>query len=160
MSAGRQRFDPSINYYQVLDVPFTATREEITHSYRMLMRHVHPDTVADPDQRAKAEERAKLINAAYAVLSKPALRSEYDRVVRQRVMAEALMQRYTGNAPSRPASFSAPIRRESRRVARHRRQAFHSAVGQLVVTAAAVLIGFVLAVLLVSLAAEGLRFLL
>jgi curved DNA-binding protein CbpA len=157
LSAGRPRFDPSINYYQVLDVPFGATREEITRSYRALIRHVHPDTVLDPDQRSKAEERAKLINAAYTVLSKPALRTEYDKVMRQRVMSETIMQRYTGNTPGRPAPFSSPPRPVPPRVSQRRRKAFNSAVRQLVLTTAGIVFGLVVVVVLASLAAQGFR---
>ena len=98
-SRPRLRFDPTINYYQVLDVPYSATREEITRAYRALMRITHPDNFNDADQRAKAEERAKLINAAYTILSRPDVRREYDAQIRTTAVSDALMQGYTGTAP-------------------------------------------------------------
>ncbi|RIK46078.1 MAG: molecular chaperone DnaJ [Chloroflexi bacterium] len=158
MSAGRQQFDPTVNYYQVLDVPVGATREEITRAYRALIRHVHPDTVMEPEQRAKAEERAKLINAAYHVLSKPALRTEYDRAMRQRIMSETLMQRYTGTNPGRPSPIPTPPRPPSRQSRQRQRRAFNSAVGQIFGAAATVMVILVAILVLGSLAAVGLRF--
>ncbi|MBX6341260.1 MAG: DnaJ domain-containing protein, partial [Thermomicrobiaceae bacterium] len=101
MPATPPKFDPTINYYEVLDVPYTATKAEVTRAYRRLMRHAHPDRFQSPRERAKAEERAKLLNAAYAVLSRPEVRREYDRAIRQRAVGDALFQRYTGNVPGR-----------------------------------------------------------
>lgn len=156
MSAGRPRFDPSIDYYQILDVPFGATREEITRAYRSLMKLTHPDTISDPEQRSKAEERAKLLNAAYTVLSKPALRTEYDKVVRQRIMSETVMQRYTGNTPGRPSPIHSQNYRPSRTVLHNQRRAFNSAVRQLLVTVATITIGLVVVILLAVLASQAL----
>lgn len=102
MSAGRLDFDPTVDYYAVLDVPYTATRDEVTRAYRRLMRACHPDHARDEDERRVAEERAKLLNAAYAVLSRPERRREYDQFRRQRALADLLFQRYTGNVPGRP----------------------------------------------------------
>jgi hypothetical protein len=43
-------------------------------AYRALMRHYHPDTNPDP----QAQERAREITAAYAILRDPVKRAEYD----------------------------------------------------------------------------------
>ena len=155
MSARKPRFDTSINYYQVLDVPFGASKEEITRSYRQLMRLTHPDRFSDPDQRAKAEERAKLINAAYTVLSRPAERQQYDSVMRHTAMAEALMQRYTGSAPGRPAPTTVPPRPPSPRVVKAQKAAYHSAVGQLLVIASGVVLGLIALIMIWALATRG-----
>jgi len=106
MPSNRPEFDPTLDYYAVLDVPFTATRDEITRAYRALMRQCHPDHVRDPDQRRIAEERAKLINAAYAVLSHEATRQAYDQARRQRAVADLLFQRYTGTTPGWTAAYT------------------------------------------------------
>lgn len=63
------------DYYQVLGVPRTATQEEIKKSYRKLAMQYHPDHNKD-DKRA--EGRFKEINEAYAVLSNPEKRKQYD----------------------------------------------------------------------------------
>jgi curved DNA-binding protein CbpA len=148
VSAAKPRFDATINYYQVLNVPFGAAPDEIARAYRQLMRVTHPDQFRDPDERLKAEERAKLLNAAYAVLSKPEARQAYDAVARQTVMSDALMQRYTGNAPGRPAPFQTPRRPPSARVVRARKAAYSAAVRQLLF----ITTGFVLIVIAVALA--------
>ncbi len=152
---GRHRFDPSVNYYQILDVRYGATREEIVRAYRQIMRHTHPDNFIDPGQRAKAEERAKLINAAYTVLSKPEIRREYDAHVRLTAMSDAVMQRYTGNAPGRPSPLGGQPRPPSPHVVRAQRQAYNSAVRQVLLTTAAFVVGLIVLALIVSLATSG-----
>lgn len=147
-SRPRPRFDPTINYYQVLDVPLGASRDEITRAYRALMRLTHPDTFMDQDQRAKAEERAKLINAAYSVLSKPESRSLYDAQMRTTVVSDALMQRYTGNAPGGVSPVRARPRTPSARTVRAQRRANNSAILQLLLITATFVGG--LAIIIVS----------
>jgi curved DNA-binding protein CbpA len=162
VSARRPRFDSSINYYQVLDVPAGATKEEITRAYRRLMRLTHPDHFSDPEQRAKAEERAKLINAAYSVLSKPSIRQEYDGVLRHTAMTETLMQRYTGNVPGRPSGTAprpAP-RPPSAHVVRAQKAAYTSAVRQLMLVMTGAVIGLIVVIVLGVLAAQAIQALL
>jgi molecular chaperone DnaJ len=62
--------------YQTLGVNKDASAEEIKKAYRRLARRYHPD--ANPDDKA-AEERFKEIQNAYALLSDPDKRSQYDR---------------------------------------------------------------------------------
>jgi len=64
-------------HYQVLNVPPTATPEDITQAYRSLARTYHPD-LQPPEMRAWANEHMQAINAAYEVLSDPHLRSRYN----------------------------------------------------------------------------------
>lgn len=64
------------NYYDILNVLPTATVEEIKQMYRQQVREHHPDL--HPGDRA-AEERIKLINSAWAVLSDGEQRGAYDR---------------------------------------------------------------------------------
>ena len=64
------------DYYDLLEVPPTATLAQIKRAYRRLARKYHPDmNNGDP----KAAERFKLITEAYEVLSDPAQRQNYDR---------------------------------------------------------------------------------
>ncbi len=152
-----QRFDASINYYAILDVPLDATREEITRTYRALMRLTHPDNFTEPMARRKAEERAKLINAAYTVLSRPETRREYDQVMRHQLMADVVMQRYTGNAPGRPSQVERPRRQPSAQSVRAQREAYKSAVWQLVLTMAAVVVGLIVIIITSVLVINGLQ---
>lgn len=67
------------DFYKVLGVPDTATGEEIKKAYRKLAQTHHPD--ANPND-ASAEDRFKEISEAYATLSDPEQRKEYDQVRR------------------------------------------------------------------------------
>lgn len=63
------------DYYEILGVPRTATPEQIKRAYRKLAVKYHPDK--NPGDKT-AEERFKQINEAYAVLSDPEKRKQYD----------------------------------------------------------------------------------
>lgn len=65
----------SVDYYAVLGVSRDASQEEIKRAFRRKARETHPDVADDPD----AEERFKLINEAYEVLSDEQKRANYDR---------------------------------------------------------------------------------
>lgn len=66
-----------IDYYQVLDVPSNATREQIKKAYVKLVKQYHPDrNPRDP----LSDERTKSINEAYAVLKDRQRRRRYDRM--------------------------------------------------------------------------------
>ena len=62
------------DFYEILDVPRTATQDEIQRAYRTLARQHHPDVNKDPG----AEDRFKEISEAYDVLSDPQTRRRYD----------------------------------------------------------------------------------
>lgn len=64
------------DYYQVLGVKKGATAEEIKKAYRKLAVKYHPDK--NPGDKG-AEERFKEINEAYAVLSDPQKKTQYDQ---------------------------------------------------------------------------------
>lgn len=66
----------SLDYYEVLEVTRTSDKESIKKSYRKLALKYHPDR--NPDDK-DAEERFKLINEAYEVLSDENKRAIYDR---------------------------------------------------------------------------------
>jgi hypothetical protein len=154
----RQKFDTSVNYYEILDVPYSASREEITRAYRDLMRAVHPDRHDNGITRAKAEERAKLINAAYAVLSKADLRREYDQAFKKQAVSDAIFQRYTGNVPGHHTHI--PTYRPQRRppsaaVRRDQRRAHRSAFLQIVVFTVIFVLLVILLIVGGSLAIQG-----
>ncbi len=63
------------DYYKILGISKTATPEEIKKAYRKLALKYHPDRNKGDKV---AEERFKEINEAYAVLSDPQKRKQYD----------------------------------------------------------------------------------
>jgi hypothetical protein len=63
------------DYYQVLEVLLTASKEDIRAAYRRLAKLYHPDKNAG---NAEAEEKFKLVNEANEVLGNEIRKHEYD----------------------------------------------------------------------------------
>jgi curved DNA-binding protein len=89
------------DFYEILGVPRTATKDEIQRAYRQLARQHHPDVNKDPG----AEDRFKEISEAYDVLSDPQTRGRYDafgpdfRQVPEGVDPEAFRRSRAGGNP-------------------------------------------------------------
>ena len=64
------------DYYEILGVGRTATKEELKKAYRKLAMQYHPDR--NPDNK-EAEEKFKEAAEAYEILSNDEKRSNYDR---------------------------------------------------------------------------------
>ncbi|SDU04978.1 curved DNA-binding protein [Verrucomicrobium sp. GAS474] len=65
------------NYYEKLEVPRSASAEEIKKAFRKLARIHHPDVAKN---KAAGEARFKEINEAYEVLGDPEKRRRYDEL--------------------------------------------------------------------------------
>lgn len=63
------------DYYEILNVSKTATKDEIRKAFRKLARKYHPDVAENKDT---AEEKFKELNEAYEVLGDPEKRKKYD----------------------------------------------------------------------------------
>ena len=64
------------NYYELLEVPSTASPEEITAAKNALAKKYHPDM--NPGDK-EAEKKFKEASEAYAILSDPEKRKQYDQ---------------------------------------------------------------------------------
>ena len=89
------------DYYEVLGISRTASKDEIKNAYRKLALQYHPDRNKLPG----AEERFKEISEAYAVLSDDEKRRQYDSLGR-----EDFSQRYTEEDLFRGADFESIFR--------------------------------------------------
>lgn len=74
------------DFYKILGISETASAEEIKNAYRKLAKKYHPDRHGG-DKRA--ESRFKEISEAYAVLSDPKKRQEYDTLRKNPFAANA-----------------------------------------------------------------------
>lgn len=159
-SGRRQRpaSDPNRgNYYQLLNIPYSATSAQITQAYREAIKKSHPDRVP-PEYRAQAEDICKDLNAAYKTLGDPAARLAYDRRVRPQEIQDQIMRRYvsTGGTPATGQAdpFASNLRRGTSPAERKdRRRSERSALWSLLSAFLVItlgLIGLILAFGLVS----------
>lgn len=65
----------SKDYYKILNLPPTASQDDIRQSYKNLCLRYHPDKMNSED---KTGETFKIINEAYSILSDPQKKSMYD----------------------------------------------------------------------------------
>ena len=73
--------DCTKNLYEILDIGYNATKEEIKLAYKKLVRIYHPDVNKSKD----AEIKFKLLNNAYEILSDEIKRKNYDSLLNIKV---------------------------------------------------------------------------
>jgi hypothetical protein len=95
----------SKNYYALLDVPATATLDDIKRSFRREIAKYHPDKVQHLGQEFQeiAAVKAAELTRAYTTLSDEALRAEYDES-----LASAPAEAAAAPRPSAPAPPADP----------------------------------------------------
>jgi curved DNA-binding protein len=89
-----------IDYYKILEIPRSASDDDIKKAYRKLARKYHPDL--SPNNK-EAERKFKEINEANEVLSDPEKRKKYDTYGKDWKNADAFeeAQRQQGHARRR-----------------------------------------------------------
>lgn len=78
-------------HYETLGITRTASPREVKEAYYRLVRQAHPDKLSSspPKERLEAEERTKMLNEAYEVISDSEARATYDRTFLTRSYAAA-----------------------------------------------------------------------
>lgn len=65
------------NYYEILEIDKKASPEIVEKAYKILVKKYHPD-LQKGEQKQKCEEKLKIINEAYEIISNPEKRAKYN----------------------------------------------------------------------------------
>ena len=97
-------------HYEHLELPPTATAEEIKRSFRALIARYHPDKVQHlgKEFQEMAAERAAELTEAYRILSDATRRAEYDRTLNGSGAPSPSSPAARPPAPEAPASEHVP----------------------------------------------------
>jgi DnaJ-class molecular chaperone len=112
-----------LDYYKILGVSYQANPAEIKRAYRAAMKRSHPDRLA-PELRTEAEARARELNEAFRVLSKPEAKQRYDQQLKATMVQDQIMSHYSGGlgAPGADQDIYARIREAKRAKEREQRR--------------------------------------
>lgn len=75
------------NYYEILEVDQKASNEIIDKAYKTLVKKYHPD-LQNTEKQKEYEEKMKLINEAYSVLSDDYQRATYDEQLQKEIISK------------------------------------------------------------------------
>jgi hypothetical protein len=101
------------DYYQILGVSPSASAEEIKSAHRELVKKYHPDLFSRDADKARATDKLRQINEAYAVLGNAERRREYDE---PRLRKAATFRRASTNKRASAKTTATSTRRRPRRV--------------------------------------------
>jgi curved DNA-binding protein CbpA len=91
----------------VLDVPPTASPDEIRRTYRRRVRAYHPDTRTASQALASADDnQLQLLIAAYDILRDPERRARYDRAAARR---NRVVRRSSAHDPGETTSSTSAV---------------------------------------------------
>lgn len=91
------------NYYQILEVDKNASFEVVEKAYKTLVKKYHPD-LQESSLKNDSEEKLKLINEAYEVLSDEEKRKNYDLALQQeeiekeKIKEEAIYKNFSNSS--------------------------------------------------------------
>ena len=68
-------------YYEILNIPYTASDDELRKAYRKLAIKYHPDKQKDEESAAIAADKFKEATQAYKILLDPQKRQAYNDVI-------------------------------------------------------------------------------
>lgn len=80
------------NYYEILEVDQKASNEIIDKAYKTLVKKYHPD-LQNTEKQKEYEEKMKLINEAYSVLSDDYKRTTYDEQLQSETISRQEYQK-------------------------------------------------------------------
>lgn len=94
------------NFYTIFDIDQSATQDQISKQYKLLVHAWHPDKFPEGELRNYAENMLKDINEAYSTLRNPSSRAIYDSNLNDQ--NDSLSHFDPANNNSRPKSNSVP----------------------------------------------------
>lgn len=80
------------NYYEILEVDKNASQEIIEKAYKTLAKRYHPD-LQDDGKEQEYEEKMKLINEAYEILSNDFKREAYNQSLQNEIITKEQYER-------------------------------------------------------------------
>ncbi|MDD3434778.1 MAG: DnaJ domain-containing protein [Candidatus Pacebacteria bacterium] len=92
------------NYYSILEIPFSATAQDIKDAYAVQTQIYHPDKYTDCSEkvRKKVQKRMEKINRAWEILKDPQKRADYNKEYKSRLKSKSSRTTSQNNTSSTP----------------------------------------------------------